>query len=103
MEGIGVVPAHFQSLLQLLHGAGDLPEKTAGLATFPKAQPAPRTRGPGASPRGAADPSETAGTVGQAGALMRKHPRTPWQEESAAPCQCCLTEERKDGQVQDGS
>ena len=73
MEGIGVVLAYFQGLLQLLHGTGDLPEKTAGLATFPKAHTAPRTQGPGASPRGAADPSETAGTVGQAGTLMRKH------------------------------
>ena len=73
MEGIGVVLAYFQGLLQLLHGTGDLPEKTAGLATFPKAHTAPWTQGPGASPRGAADPSETAGTVGQAGTLMRKH------------------------------
>ena len=29
VEGIGVILAHFQGLLQLLHGAGDLPEKTA--------------------------------------------------------------------------
>lgn len=27
VEGVGVILAHFQGLLQLLHGAGDLPEK----------------------------------------------------------------------------
>ena len=73
MEGVGIILAHFQGLLQLLHGAGDLLEKTASLATFPKAHTAPWTRGPDASLRGTADPSETPGPVGKAGALMRKH------------------------------
>lgn len=38
VEGIGIILAHFQGLLQLLHGAGNLPEKTVNLVTFPKAQ-----------------------------------------------------------------
>lgn len=41
VESVGIIPAHFQGLLQLLHGAGDLPEKTASLVTFSKAQPSP--------------------------------------------------------------
>lgn len=42
VEGIGIVPAHFQGLLQLLHGARDLPEKAANLAIFPKAHTSPQ-------------------------------------------------------------
>lgn len=49
VEGVGIIPAHFQGLLQLLHGAGDLPKKTATLVTFPKAHTSPRTSVPGAS------------------------------------------------------
>lgn len=41
VEGVGIIPAHFQGLLQLLHGTGDLPEKTASLVTFSKAHPPP--------------------------------------------------------------
>lgn len=45
VEGAGIIPAHFQGLLQLLHGAGDLPEKIASLVTFSKAQPSPQDSG----------------------------------------------------------
>lgn len=38
VEGIGIIPAHFQGLLQLLDGTGYLPEKSASLATFSKAR-----------------------------------------------------------------
>lgn len=37
VEGIGIIPAQFQGLLQLLHSAGDLPESTASSVTFPEA------------------------------------------------------------------
>lgn len=71
VEGIGIIPAHFQGLLQLLHGAGDLPEKTAGLATFSKAQRPPRIPGLVPASEGTADSSETLGLG--CSALTRTH------------------------------
>lgn len=70
VEGIGIIPAHFQGLLQLLHGAGDLPEKTAGLATF-STQPPPRIPGLVPANEGRADSSETLGLG--CSALTRTH------------------------------
>lgn len=48
VERVGVIPAQLQGLLQLLHGAGDLPEKTTSSVTFPKAHSPLHTLVPGA-------------------------------------------------------
>lgn len=74
VEGIGIIPAHFQGLLQLLHGAGDLPEKAANLAIFPKAHTSPQGFGAKCqTSRGHQVQVRPWALGGRAGALMKKH------------------------------
>lgn len=88
VEGIGIVPAHFEGLLQLLHGAGDLPEKAANLAIFPRPTPPPRALAPSASHQGGTRLGETLGTGGQGWCSDEKaYPQVTWQEGSSAPSQ----------------